>query len=148
MERAFKFLKSTSVNDGAAVVPVAAGDGVAADDNAGGALSDDDLGEAAASGTEAGDVFGSSRGDGSSCAGNAAVSKNKIESVRMSGIKRDSTIMERKLSEELRICRACSASSIIRVALTRPSYLPTFLVPLIIVSHVLIFVRLARRDTI
>ena len=43
MERAFKFLKSTSVSDGAAVVAVAAGDGLAADDNAGGALSDDDL---------------------------------------------------------------------------------------------------------
>ena len=122
MERAFKFLKSTSVSDGAAVVAVAAGDGLAADDNAGGALSDDDLGEAAASGTEAGDVFGSSRGDDSSWAGNAAASKNKIESVRMSGIKRGSTIMERKLSEELRICRACSAIFIIRVALTRPSY--------------------------
>jgi hypothetical protein len=122
MERAFKFLKSTSVSDGAAVVAVAAGDALAAADNAAGALSDDALGEAAASGTEAGDVFGSSRGDGSSCAGNAAVSKNKIENVRMSGIKRDSTIMERKLSEESRICRACSASSIIRVALTRPSY--------------------------
>src|ERR1700716_2813271 len=88
MERAFKFLKSTSVSDGAVVVAVAA------DDNAAGALSDDNLGEAAASGTEAGDVFGSSRGDASSCAGNAAVSKNKIESVRMSGIKRDSTIMK------------------------------------------------------
>jgi hypothetical protein len=30
--------------------------------------------------------------------------------------------MERKLSEESRICPVCSASSIIRVALTRPSY--------------------------
>jgi hypothetical protein len=96
MERAFKFLKSTSVSNGAAVVAVAAGDGLAADDNAAGALSDEDLGEAAASGTEAGDVFGSSLGDGSSCAGNAALSKNKIESVRMSGIKRGSTIMGRK----------------------------------------------------
>jgi len=122
MERAFKFLKSTSVSNGAAVVTVAAGDGLAADDNASGALSDDDLGDAAASGAEDGDVFGSSRGDGSSCASNAALSKNKIESVRMSGIKRDGTIMERKLSDELRICRACSAISIIRVALTRPSY--------------------------
>ena len=122
MERAFKFLKRTSVSNGAVVVAVAAGDGLAADDNAAGVLSGDDLGEAAASGAEAGDVFGSSRGDGSSCAGNAAVSKNKIESVRMSGIKRGSTIMERKLSEESRICRACSANSIIRVALTRPSY--------------------------
>ena len=122
MERAFKFLKSTSVSAGAAVVTAAAGDGLAADDNVGGALSDDDLGDAAASGAETGDVFGSSRGDGSSWAGNAAVSKNKIESVRMSGIKPGSTIMERKLSEESRICRACSACSIIRVALTPPSY--------------------------
>jgi hypothetical protein len=90
MERAFKFLKSTSVNGGA--VAAAAGDGLAADDIGGAVLSGDALGDAAISGAEVAEGFTSGR---SSCAGNAVASKHPSVSVRIIGRLQDRTVMAR-----------------------------------------------------
>ena len=55
IERAFKFLKSTSVRVGV----VALGDGLVADDNAGAVLSGDGVGEVALSGATLGEEVAS-----------------------------------------------------------------------------------------
>lgn len=75
MERAFKFLKSTSVSAGG--VAAAAGGGLVADDIGGVVPSGDDLGDAAISGTELGEGFASDR---FSCASNPGASKSPIVS--------------------------------------------------------------------
>ena len=59
MERAFKFLKSTSVGAGVVAVAVALGDGLVADDNAGAVLSGDGVGEVALSGATLGEEVAS-----------------------------------------------------------------------------------------
>lgn len=66
MERAFKFLKSTSVNGGVVAVALAAGDGLVADDNAGVVLSGDGVGEVALSGATFGEGVASGLCAGSS----------------------------------------------------------------------------------
>ena len=59
MERAFKFLKSTSVSAGVVAVAVALGDGLVADDSAGAVLSGDGVGEVALSGATLGEEVAS-----------------------------------------------------------------------------------------
>jgi len=66
MERAFKFLKSTSVSAGVVAVAVALGDGLVVDDNAGAVLSGDGVGEVALSGATLGEEVASGLCAGSS----------------------------------------------------------------------------------